>query len=168
MLVGGIGLTDFSDPSATHHGGWTACRWLSNGSTVANQWLKFDLGEELFLDKSRIWNCNDDQGAARSVVAMSIYASATGIGDPLSNPGQWTLFRAGQPLTAGLNGAAVSGQDVLLAGFPKTRYVALANLVNGGSAYVGLSEVQFFGFIPEPGTLALLALGGLALLRRRK
>lgn len=166
-IVGGIGLTSFSDPSATHYGGWSACRWLSNGTTVGNQWLRFDLGQELFLTKLRLWNCNDDQGVSRSITSLSIYTSATGTGDPLSAPGQWTLFRAGQALAAGANNSAVAGQDVLLDGIPKTQFLAFAGLVNNGSAYVGLSEVQFYGYIPEPASLSLLAVAALVLVRRR-
>ena len=32
----------------------------------------------------------------------------------------------------------------------------------------GLNEIRVFGAVPEPGTLTLLALGGLGLLRRRR
>jgi len=50
------------------------------------------------------------------------------------------------------------------------RYVQFNILSNyGDPSHTGLSEVQFHGVpIPEPVTLTLLALGGLALLRRRR
>jgi len=38
---------------------------------------------------------------------------------------------------------------------------------NGGDTYVGLNNVMFYTAVPEPMTMGLLALGGLALLRRR-
>jgi len=39
---------------------------------------------------------------------------------------------------------------------------------SGTSGYFGLSEFQAFAAIPEPATMTLLALGGLAMLRRRR
>ena len=38
----------------------------------------------------------------------------------------------------------------------------------GDSDYVGLSEIRFSSAVPEPTTTALLGLGGLALILRRR
>ncbi len=154
-LVNSLGLTSFTDPSATHYNAYQYGPWLSSGaSAVGNQWIKFDLGKPLVLRKLRIWNYQEV--IARGITSMSIYTSATGNGNPLANPGDWTLRVSGQTLTPAPNGNPISGQDVSLATVLRTRYVAFANLVNGGNSLVGLDEVQFYGSELPTGTVILI------------
>lgn len=153
-LVNSLGLTSFTDPSATHYSAYQYGPWLSSGTTVANQWITFDLGKVLVLWKMRIWNYQEN--VARGITSMNIYTSATGNGNPLANPSDWTLRVSGQALTPAPNSNPIAGQDVSLTTVLRTRYVAFANLVNGGNAYVGLDEVQFYGSELPRGTVILI------------
>ncbi len=181
QLVNGSGLSGTapafadadSDGVPEHSNGVTGLHWLSQKTTVANQWVAFDLGQAYDLASMRVWNYNQSSWQLRSVQTARIYYSTAANPDEAA-PGTWT-----QLVGAGAGGvftfAQATGQpnydsvtDVSFGG-ASVRHV----LIDIQSSYgtdadgVGLSEVQFFS-VPEPATLATLALGALALLRRRR
>jgi len=67
--------------------------------------------------------------------------------------------------------SALYGRYALNDDFVDVKYLTLQFVVPldiPGTGYIGIHEFQAFAPIPEPATMSLLALGGLALLRRRK
>ena len=54
--------------------------------------------------------------------------------------------------------------DISGTGLTEVRYVKLIDIVGDGDAV----DIDAIGAIPEPGTLTLLAVGGMALMRRRR
>lgn len=71
-------------------------------------------------------------------------------------PGAWTEF------TVNLTGAATTGRLAF------RYFVTNAGPTGTNSNYIGIDDVSYVAPVPEPATLTALALGGLALLRRRK
>ena len=53
-------------------------------------------------------------------------------------------------------------------GVTHIRLTDINNAGDPGDPYVGFSEIRFGGAVPEPTTTALLGLGGLALILRRR
>ena len=111
---------------------------------------------------------------------LLLYSNGFDAGDPLSNllagdddfdpdgGGPLTSTGGSRISTTGGNsfgtpGALSSGVQYYLVqtGFNNTDFGAYTGLAEGPGAIT-------FGFVPEPGSLSLLALGGLALLRRRR
>lgn len=147
-MVDGTGLTSGIASNSLHANGWNGTHWLNNGLDAAHTWAKFDLGAVYALTRLRVWNYNEATGT-RGITSMDIYTSQTGTGNPVADPGSWTLFRSGQTLALASGSAPVGGQDVPLSIPAGTRYVAFANMVNGGDGLRGLSEVQFYGAEPQ-------------------
>ena len=108
--------------------------------------------------------------------AMSPTDAATYGYDPIGYP----INPIGVPgAVVELGGTTFSGQSNLICGYVEVTYTGGTQLVSlaGGTALGGSFDNQFMtpGFssgvvtiVPEPMTIALLGLGGLVLLRRRK
>ena len=175
-LIDGTGL--FADG---HSVGPDGAMWLSGGigfgaTSDGNPELIFDLGGDYFVDAAQIWNYNEMlPGRAdllrRGVQQVEVLASLDGLSfTPL---GVFDLAIA--PGVDGVDFSETIGLGGASARFIKFDILSNHNGVvfpaTGGAdnAFVGLSEVQFFGkLIPEPATLALLAGGLLAMVRRRR
>ena len=148
-------------------------------------WDSFDFGSTIPLETLYLFN-NNYQGGPSGVNTYNLYYadsptvglpaapnknafSTTGLtpqGDYDFSSGGWTLFNTSGVLTATKN--AISTVD--LTG-TSARYLAIEILTNHGDTYqggrVGLDEVAITT-VPEPAALSLLALGGLALMGRRR
>ena len=170
-IINGNGMDTFGND--THHI-ITSTMWLSNNANPATEWLEFDLGGAYDLTKIDIWNYNERIYAGllptnwthgRGVLNMDILVA--GSDHVFSNLMNVNLNEAG-------DGAPVF--DSIAVSTTATQYVKfdintnLASLYPSiAQEYVGLSEVQFQGeLIPEPATMVLLALGSIALIRRRR
>jgi len=148
----------WADQHPAHHGGATADYWLLPDNTTG--YLQFDLGEQWNLEFIEIHNTDNSQWGDRGTIAYHIDISPTDtfelfetiaagtlptwdegwLSRPVSSDNYWQYARFYVDDFGGTNGAA------------------------GG----GLAEIAFYGQTPEPATMALVALGLLALVRRRR
>jgi hypothetical protein len=144
--------------------------WLSQKNVdVADAWVAYDFGGKVTVDGLTAWNFNDVSQLSSGIQAFRIlYTTETGV--PLAsrtwiNAGTDTMTKAGgwnneAPNTEielpGLEGKVLTG-------------IKLEVIRSYGSGQVGLSEIRFDGeVVPEPATMGLLAVGGIAMLRSRR
>jgi len=150
-LIDSSGL-DFNTAAGTHDNqGLAATMWMSNGGTVANEWLVFDLGQSYDLTQAYIWQQNQghavNAGGARNTRTLDIYVSSDGI--------TYTPTPVGGTRTLGVadgSNPALPAETVSLSA-SAVQYVKFDILTAGSgntNEYVGLSEVRFEGTtIPE-------------------
>ena len=146
--------------------------WLSRG-TFSNPndplpaEITFDLLDNYILAGFEVWNYNEEGGTARGAneVVISVASSE---GGPFT-----VLSTENFTIAPGVDNVAF-GQPIDLSGFSASDNVRLVKLTintnhGDGNQFAGLSEIQFDGvLVPEPGSLALLGLGGLLVVRRRR
>jgi hypothetical protein len=144
--------------------------WVNGwqGSFVdGTAWASVDLGATYTVDTMYVWQYHE-QATARGMKDTKIYYSTVPTADA-SNfaSGDWVLFgtqtfapgtwpnEPSVPIAMGGLTARVIGIEIL-------------NSVSDANN-VGIGKLQFDGTaVPEPSSMSLLALGGLALLRRRR
>lgn len=163
-------------------------QWLTdyaNNPVAADSWMLVDLGTTYALHSIRVWNYNEAgqalNGTGRGVKDAKIWVTTTGT-IPEDSSGAFDFASNGwTQVGSGIQFAQAPGTDDYVAppentvslGGITARYVAIdvdSRWVSaGGNAgkEVGLAEVQFFA-VPEPASMALLGVGGLALLRRAR
>ena len=142
--------------------------------TAERHWVTYALDQAYDLVGIEIWNHNEvnywAMGWSNIVVETSLNNG--------TDPSDWTEVYSGDLPLAPAGGLAPSESSLTinLGGTP-VQYVSLVNTGIGTDANwntaawdtgtnVGLSEVRFL--VPEPSTLALLGLGGLAIFLRRR
>ena len=168
-LVNDVGMTGEGatglHANTNYEHGW------QNGQATA-PWIKVDLGATVAVGKMYVWNgasSNKDWGAQ----TVDIYYATTDPGvnvndsEAAFNPAGWTLWSSGVTFAkhAG-SGSYLPTDDFDLN--VTARYIALnVTVAYGGINNASIAELQF-EVVPEPATMSLLALGGLALLRRRR
>ncbi len=168
-LVNGSGLTVTGDPTATHgtHGSswdqWHAGAGQGIGGAapvVDDQVLTFDLGQLYDLSTIYIWQHNQPGNFGRGVNQFDLFYSADGV--------TYTAY------ANNLNLAISPGGNISAQAFAfsqtNVRYVQIAiDSAHSGLAndYVGLAEVMFEA-VPEPGSVAFLALAGAGIAVRRR
>ena len=140
--------------------------WMSDGAidpTPADTWVTFDLGAQYELTGMRIWNGNVQANGetTRGVSEMYVLVSADGV-NYTQVGGLYNLTQA-----SGLSTYLGEEYDLIASGIQYVKFDIQNTFryASGGDQYTALSEVRF---IPEPATLSLLALGGLALLKRKQ
>ena len=168
-LLDGSGMSGFASEWADDD---PANMWLADRGNIVGQTVTFDLCGEYELRAARVWNYNEAGGSTpfinRGVELMDIALSLDGLDFfTLEGPVGGHFYLNQAPGTDNYIDA-----DMLDLGGGWARYVRFTVVdyygTTPGSDYVGLSEVRFYGTVPEPATLSLLALGGLGLLRRRR
>lgn len=160
--------------------------WMADNPDQVATWLIIDLGETYNLETISIWNFNPGTTSStyigRSSKTVDIYTSTSGVGNNSNNNNSsfdsagWTTLETGFGLTINPGNAPVAAPNGLLTGGDLTgvqaRYVAIAVTATNTGARLekaALGEVQFFGTpVPEPSSLALLAAGGLMMIKRRR
>lgn len=177
-LTDGSGLS----PGGTYgiHGYRFDDGWLTYGSSGSTNfrggtpdgpaWVEFEFNRNYQLGELHVWNVV--QITSRALRNVQIHYSTSG---STTNAGDWTKlgdFEIARVSGTGHPGADVgsSTQGATIADFGgvNAKFVVItANDVDGnwGGRGFGLSEVLF---IPEPASLVLLGLGGVALLRRSR
>lgn len=149
-----VNLTNLSglsipDPTGIHSDNFNHHWMAQEGSTSGT--LVFDLGTFHSIQSLTIWSYR--YSIPRSVKDFNLAYSVDGISFTPDGAGTRTLAQTDVGQTFG-------SSDVV------ARYVRM-NIINnyGDSNYMGLGEVQFTGTpttVPEPASLTLIALGGVA------
>ena len=166
-MASGSGSTGLMDGS--QYGGWFG--------SAADTWFRVDLGDSYEVGEMFVWNGQPGPGVAgRGVRAADIYystnASATGASIPTNatSGGDWTFvgsyeFAAKAETTDDYLPTSTIDLDVTarVIGFDFSKVTGGAWNQGGNS----LGQLQF-DEVPEPATMSLLAIGGIALLRRKR
>ena len=162
----GVGL---GDPAALDLAIVGDCIWHTTANPDPDPVVTFDLGGTYPLANIVIWNENQayEGPGARGIKECTIAVSTDGVGyTPLpetngDDEGNYTL----NPCPTD-TGPFAATDNLALAGVTAS-HVQLTAHSSHGSPYWGLSEVRFYQ-VPEPSMLALLALGGLALVTPKR
>ncbi len=166
-LVDGSGLVGGGHDGTPDGGMWLSMGTCCGGTRDLDPWVQFDLGAEYTISSIHVWNYNEATGGnltERGVNAVTVqYGITLALGSTV--PGITNFAQAPEPVTN-----TYAGEVFNVTPF-NARYIRfdIDSNHNGDNFFYGLSEVQFDGVpVPEPGSLALVALGGIALLRRRR
>lgn len=149
--------------------------WAQEGSTMfrtvastvgAKRRIAFDLGDNYDLTSMHLWGGRQWANYNDSFKTAQIYSiTAAEYAGALEN-----ITVSGQPtvtFASGTSNTADRGDDYALS-LSNTRYVMIDVLTAGGTNAVS-SEVRFVGTtVPEPASLALLGMGSLLALKRRR
>lgn len=165
------------------HAGWDGTgdpyfSWLTDGAMASN-----NAGQPVWLDPAVTVSASNnylqfDMGIAKTVTTLGLCQLTGGEGGPSEKLTSVRLELSNDPsFTSGVTGFNFASLE--LAGYMQldfasttaryARLIATGRETSGKTLwYSGLWELQLFEPIPEPATLALLALGGLALISRRR
>ena len=135
--------------------------WLSahTGGNVAGEVLTFTLQSASVVDAVHMWGYDRSGDTRRSIQNFDLSFSTNGGGTYANTIALTLAVPSADPIPVQtLNFAQQTG----------VTHIRITNMTNyGDSNYVGLSEIRFSA-VPEPTTTALLGLGGLALILRRR
>jgi hypothetical protein len=139
--------------------GGGAGMWLGPTTPVPRS-ITWNLGAEYDLDGAWIWNYQQTNAQERGIDDFTIYVGGSGDAAATTPLGaaNISLYPTGSTAQlAEFEGFSASG----------VQYVRF-EMADANSNAIGLSEVRFQEAVPEPTTTALLGLGGLALILRRR
>ncbi|MCY2926317.1 MAG: discoidin domain-containing protein [Planctomycetota bacterium] len=132
--IDGSGLTGTAGSQV--HDGNVDNMWDS-GNAITGQWIAWDLGSVMTLDKAHVWNGNRDGTSNRGIQTADILVS--------NDNSTWTtvVSGAGFPQAPGTGGYA--GFDSAAFSGITGRYVRLNVINNWGNAQrIDLAEIQFY------------------------
>jgi hypothetical protein len=173
LMVNGSGMTDqtglsgqmlFGDPGAMArqiNGG----QWTSGTVGATKPYLIYDLQQAYDVTRMLVWNRNAGTLQTNGVKDVTISVSADGVSYtdlPDTNGATHGTHTIAQ--SPGGNTAYQADIDI---GGVTARYVKLSALSSWGGTDWGIAEVRFYE-VPEPSTLALVVIGALVLVCRRR
>ena len=135
--------------------------WLSGdtGGNVAGEVLTFTLQSASVVDAVHMWGYDRIGSTSRSIQNFDLSFSFNGGGTYDTTISLVLPVPSADPIPV---------QTLAFAQQTGVTHLRITNMTNyGDSNYVGLSEIRFSA-VPEPTTTALLGLGGLALILRRR
>ena len=161
--IDGAGMTWGSPLEDSTHDSESNNFWHAN-EPMADVWIEFDLGSEVDLETMVVWNLHPTRAypgeRTRGIQQFDLVLEAAGRTE-LARFDDLVLQMAADDQFA-------LGEVVDFADTAGVQYVRIEVDSNfDGSNYTGLSEVRFTG-IPEPATMALIGIGSLIAIRRRK
>jgi hypothetical protein len=177
----GMAKGDANDPST-----WTvsSTAWADDWQGFStpsgnNTWAVLDLGGATAdLDQMYLWNVQEGSAPDRGVNGFNIWYSNSPTVPPPAASGSVTVYdfaSGGWTQLGGTNNLAIgtgvgdAGGAFDVSGASGAQFIGIEMLSNHGGNRTGLAEVAFTTSpIPEPGSMALLLLGGFGLLRRRR
>ena len=154
--INSSGLNSPFDETATHD---TGSYWQGNSPGVGTT-ITFNLGSEYDLAGTWIWNYNHSS-STRGMSAFEIYVG--GSGDSAAS----TLVKGDALINLYSQNADAKPAEFEAFAASNVQYVRFVSKATGANDRIGLGEVRFEA-VPEPSTTALLGLGGLALILRRR
>lgn len=141
-----------------------------SGSGPYPSWIAWDLSAIYTVTSMHVWNYNED-GWVNQGINGFILQTASSTPVEFGGSGSWVNVETVDWSNSSYKGTASSAYP----GFDynntdvTTQYIRFYNATNwAGGSNIGLSEVAFYGTVPEPATMALLALGGVGLLLKRR
>lgn len=140
---------------------------VAGSSPITAYTLTFDLAANYDLTMVRVWNWNNTVNQSAGVKTMQILVAST-VGGPTVSLGVFNPV-----IGTGLSTFAGSAFDVSASNVREVKFVITEGYgfgATGTDTLISIAEVRFEGVaaIPEPSSLALLGLGGLMLVRRKR
>ena len=156
--------------SETHAAAGSSGHWLSDvlvfdeNDVNATEVLTFDLGGTFSVDKIYLWDYIRPE-RARGVKTFDIAFSTNGGSTYGAAVSAASLGMA--DFTIGASSGTASVQTRTITAQTGVTHIQFTNIQNFGQSRLAISEIRF-GAVPEPGSLALLGLGGLLIASRRR
>ena len=140
---------------------WISSQGVADGDPAVE--LTFDLGVDASydIDSVHLWNYSASNGVTRWLKTVDVSFSSDNVtfGNTIDD---LTFADVTRNTEVGVDTVAFSAVS-------NVRYIKFSNITNGGDTnYLAFSEIRFGSVVPEPSTTALLGLGGLALILRRR
>ena len=152
-----------------------ATMWLSINTTQGGgegaEWIMFDLGANYILTGLHVWNYNEAAGGAtgNGIKDMTVKFATSSSGYDAGSEGDASWGSGVSTTLAQASGLTTYDGETINVDQIVARYVLFDTVNTHFTGYnrTGLSEVRFIA-IPEPSSTALLGLGALGLMLRRK
>ena len=180
--VDGTGMDDGNAglQSALHTNANGSTGWITAVGTITDVTYEVNLNGSYELDEVAIWNYIQDAFDTRNSKDITISTSTDGInfvdladtnGGTIGTHTLTQAFPEGPPNQFGDTAIDQPVSDIIdLGGVTATHvrfFIHNGYTGSSGDVVIGLNEVRFYE-VPEPSSLALLGLGGLMVVRRRR
>jgi hypothetical protein len=153
----------------THSVGVSGDLWLSANNNGSGVEFVFDLGGTHTVDSVHLWNISYTSGAVnRGLQTVDVTFSTDGgfNFNTLVEDSEYDDFGGFAMSSTTGPGVAETKTFTAVAG---VTHIKFTDSTNHGATYTGIGEIRFgAAAVPEPSTTALLGLGGLALILRRR